>query len=300
MGQPLGRKGDAVVVAVGEGALPLELVERHHGGVAGQHQGACPVLDRTAAGPIGRSACFHRLAPHVGPHEGTLELGMQATLVGKAAWIGERSPAVIVDREVQRLAGIADEMAPDPQVADRQLFATAAIEVEPGTVGGISRGARPDGGGPPIGEVLHQLLPAIDDRQRQVARAVLGGLAGAQRAVVGLARRRHRLERHQSHHQARIVEADEVPRIALLVVRVAGTLRAVELAPKHRDLGDCLRLAHEGRDLLGQHLGGDAAHELMTGRAPRQGWRERGEEQRHGVEQGDQAAASEGHHRRRS
>ena len=117
-------------------------------------------------------------------------------------------------------------------------------------------------------------------------------IARAQDGVVGLAGRRQHVERQHADHALRIVEVDEVAGVALLVVRIAGALGAVELAAEHGDLRDDFGLAHEGGNLLGQDLGADAARELMPGRAPAE--RRTGREQE---QDGQQAAKARAHGR---
>jgi len=65
---------------------------------------------------------------------------------------------------MQRLAGIADIVAPHAEVANQQALASDAVGLEPGAVGGIERVPGGNAGGAPVGEVFYQLLPAIDDR----------------------------------------------------------------------------------------------------------------------------------------
>ena len=100
----------------------------------------------------------------------------------------------------------------------------------------------------PVGEVLPDLLPAVDDRVRQIACLVLRESAGPELRVVRLARHRQLVERQDAHRPCRRRQVDVVAGVALLVVRLARALRSVELAAHQGDLGDSIGRPHEGRD----------------------------------------------------
>src|SRR4029079_4887388 len=71
--QSRGDELDARFVAIGEGALQVELVERLDGGMARLDERPGAVLDRAAAGAIGRCGCLYPRALDVGAHERTFE-----------------------------------------------------------------------------------------------------------------------------------------------------------------------------------------------------------------------------------
>src|SRR4051812_11096948 len=111
-------------------------------------------------------------------------------LGGVAGRVRMIAPAIVVDGDMQGLRGVADVVAPDANIAKRQLLAKPAIGFEPSP---LLRGGRCLGAlhrSAPIGEVLPDLLPAVDDRVRQVAGAVLRKTAGPELRIIGLPRRR--------------------------------------------------------------------------------------------------------------
>jgi len=118
-----------VLRCVGEGALPLGVVERHHGGVAGPAQ--VRVGPRSNSCRTDRSAGLPSPpAPSVGRTKAPSNWGFQAAREKPRGW--GTVPAVIVDQKTCSgwLTSNDGEMAPDAEVADHQLFAAAGIEVE--------------------------------------------------------------------------------------------------------------------------------------------------------------------------
>ena len=130
---------------------------------------ASPRRSAAAAWPI--APCPRRDVP---VHEGAFEIGMHR-FKRIAVGIRELAPAVEMRRHMQGLAAIADIVGPFPQVRQDQGFAAFQVPFHPGLVVCVllhGDGRRLD---PPIGEVLGQLLPAVDDGVGQIADPVAGG-----------------------------------------------------------------------------------------------------------------------------
>ena len=172
---------------------------------------------------------------------------------------------------MHRLAGVARIVTPDTEVADENRLAAPAVGIEPGAIFGADGRLRADGCRTPVTEILHQLLPAIDDGIGQVAGVVLRPALGRESGIVGFPRDRQGLEREHTARQPVVVDMDEVSGIALGIVRITGALRAIELAPQNGDVGDNGGRAQERRQFLGEILCREAAHELMAGCAPGKG-----------------------------
>lgn len=101
-----------------------------------------------------------------------------------------------------------------------------------------------------MGEVLHELLPAVHDRVGQIARLVLCRAPRTKLSIVGLARCWQLVEGYEAHDIAVVPKAHVVPRIAFLVVGLTSAFGAVRLATHHSYIGDGLRRADEGRHVV--------------------------------------------------
>lgn len=128
---------------------------------------------------------------------------------------------------MHRLAGVGDEVAPVAYVAPGQRLAQLELVAEPGAVRARRRGPQPNSQRPPDAEVLPHLLEAVDQRVGQVAGRVLGlatrAGGGALRGVVGLARRRERVQPYDAAlDEALVVDVDVVAGVALGIVDRAG------------------------------------------------------------------------------
>ena len=74
---------------------------------------------------------------------------------------------------------------------------------------------------------------------------------GAQLGVVGLARWRQLGQWHHTHDLAVVAQVDIVARVALSVMDLAGTFRAIQHAAHDSDLCRDLGRADEGRHVVG-------------------------------------------------
>jgi hypothetical protein len=131
---------------------------------------------------------------------------------------------------VQRHAGVAGKVAPVAEIPQDEQFALLAIPVEPGAVGRIERRLGADRRGPPVGEILGELLPADDDLVRKIARLVLAAAARAKLGVVIVARDRQVSQRQDAGNGAVVGQKNVMRGIAGSVVRVARVLVAVGLS----------------------------------------------------------------------
>jgi hypothetical protein len=74
--------------------------------------------------------------------------------VEKPRGLGNDPPAVEVLRYMQRLARVADIVAPDAEIANHQPLPPDAVGLEPGAVRRIERVLGSNEGGAPVGEVF--------------------------------------------------------------------------------------------------------------------------------------------------
>ena len=167
-----------------EAAVLLERVERPDLGEGGEQQRPRLLLDRTVAGaaraglrpqPSGARGCPSRTRPR--NRRGS------SCRCSPRGW-DRLAPAVDMHGDMQRLRGVAVVVAPDADVAQGELLAQPAVGLEPGALLGRGRRLGALDGGAPIGEVLADLLPAVEDGIGQVARLVLVEALGAQQRVV--------------------------------------------------------------------------------------------------------------------
>ncbi len=190
---------------------------------------------------------------------------------GIAVGIGALAPTVIVIGHVQRIGGVADKVGPHAQVFDGLLLTAQAVRRQPRPVRGIGRQLLAGAVGPPIGQVFHQLLPAVDDLIGQPARLPAVGPCRPQGCLeLGAGGRQGRQER-PAQHLALVIAVDEVGRITAGIVQVPGLARAVRLARQLADIARRLRRAQEGRQGGGQRLGRQLADHPMPRIAPGEG-----------------------------
>jgi hypothetical protein len=78
---------------------------------------------------------------------------------------------------MERHAGVAREVAPVAEIPEEKQLAALAVGVEPGPVGRLDRRLGADRRGPPVREILGELIPADDDRVGKIARLVLAARA---------------------------------------------------------------------------------------------------------------------------
>ncbi|MEJ0069272.1 MAG: hypothetical protein WDO24_11695 [Pseudomonadota bacterium] len=171
-------------------------------------------------------------------------------------------------RHMHGLAAVADEMTPIAERADDQELAQLSVAREPDAVLFRRGGALAERVDPPIAEILAQLQPAIDDRIGQIALLVLGRAALAQRAVVGLTRRRQRHQARSAGDQQIVADIHVMAGTVLGVVFHARALRTVGFAAELADLPGHVGAAQEGGNLLGQQRRREAADQPVAGGAP--------------------------------
>ncbi|HZB90031.1 MAG TPA: hypothetical protein VE397_01235 [Stellaceae bacterium] len=197
---------------------------------------------------------------------------------------------------MHRLAAVADEVAPIAEIADRQQLAQLPVAGKPEAVTAPRRpffARRVDA---PMGEILDQLLPAVDDRVIEIAGLVLVAAGLAQQRVVFLARRRQRVERELPRHLGVVIEVHVVAGVALGVMRPAGALGAVRLAAELGDHRRRLAAAQEARNLRREAFDREQADQPVPARAPGPGPAGQDGEQR-GEEKWGQAAGAVAHRR---
>jgi hypothetical protein len=162
----------AVIGRRGKSTGLLELIKRDDLFLCRDQIVRRPALDRTTAVAIRRELGGNVLRRDLAPHDNVFKQGADAR--GREALrVGIVPPAVGVDRHAHRLAAVADEMGEQPEVSDREAFADPLVLQEPSSLGGCLRVARAGDIRAPMGEIHHHLLPRIDDRVRQIARAIL-------------------------------------------------------------------------------------------------------------------------------
>ena len=91
--------------------------------LGGEKIGAHARLDRARIVGGGRHQRRDVVLRDMRAHEGAFELRVHALLGREAVRIGNIAPAVVMHRDMHRLARVADEMRPEAEIADRQLFA---------------------------------------------------------------------------------------------------------------------------------------------------------------------------------
>src|SRR5262249_35022209 len=133
-------------------------------------------------------------------HERAFERRMNAR-VCEAVGIGEIAPAVEVDGHVHGLAGVGDEMAPVPNVADDELFAQSQVEPKILTVRLLPGGLQPCFECTPHAEVLAQLLKAVEDLVWEIASGILS-LCRSSGALLSIEELASRRQASQWHHAA--------------------------------------------------------------------------------------------------
>jgi hypothetical protein len=128
-----------------------------------------------------------------------------------------------VNGDVHRLARVGDEVAPVADVADDQLLPQLKLKPEIGPVGIGGCGLQTYAERSPDGEVLAELLEAVEQRIWQVATILClpsraGG--GALQRVELLPCGRQLVERdHTAEDDTVVIDVNEMPRIALGIVR---------------------------------------------------------------------------------
>src|SRR5262249_38409457 len=118
------------------------------------------LLDRAAEVRIGPHLRGHFADIDVIADQLAFEIGVKLGRRGIMVRVGERSPAVEMNREMERLTAVPDEMAPNADIAQDQHLAPMPILGEPRAVfgggGALLAGARDA----PIGEILPFRSPA--------------------------------------------------------------------------------------------------------------------------------------------
>ena len=218
------------------------------------------------------------------PHERPLERRVDPSL-RIAIGIVVSAPPVEVHRHVHRLAAIGDEMAPIPDVPQRQLLPQRDLIPEIGDIARRRRRRQPGLQRPPHAEILPHLLEPVQQLIRQIARRILILSSRAHRRplrrVERLARRRQRADGHGSaQHEPVVVDVDVMTVVPLGIVhraagrrprRVQQHARGLALVGFRPELADELRRrrsAHERRQIRRQVLDRQRADADMAGMAP--------------------------------
>ncbi len=171
---------------------------------------------------------------------------------------------------MQGLAGVADIVGPDAEVLNGLRLAPLAVALQPRLVGRVLLQPHGRHVGAPIGEVLGQLLPAVDDRIGQEARLAAFGPRGPERGLVVGPGRRQGAERRPPEDPALVVEVHEVPWVAHVVVHLARAAPPVRLTRQLAHVGRNARRPQEFGDLARQGLDAEFADDAVAGVAPRQ------------------------------
>src|SRR5262249_60361006 len=142
--------------------------------------------------------------------------------------VGERSPAVEMNREMERLTAVPDEMAPNADIAQDQHLAPMPILGEPRAVfgggGALLAGARDA----PIGEILRQPLPSVGDCVRKKTGLVLILTLGLQGGIECLPALRQRVD-WDAERCALVIEVEKMPAIVIRILAFSGAAQAVGL-----------------------------------------------------------------------
>ena len=169
-----------------------------------------------------------------------------------------------------RLRAVADIVGQDADVAQDQGLATLTVGAVPGLLARVR--LAPLGGGQhaPVGEVTAQVLIGVHHGVGQIAGVVdAEARLGQGRVIVGLQPRQGVDGRAVGVHcEAVVVEVDEVGRVALAVMRLAGALPAIRLARQFADVSDRGRSPQEGRQVVAQGPHGRDADQAVAGIAP--------------------------------
>ncbi|MNS92178.1 hypothetical protein D3C72_1263040 [compost metagenome] len=195
---------------------------------------------------------------------------MGAARVGEALGVGIVAPAVEVDRHVVRLRAVADVVGQHADVAQDQGLAAFAVGAVPGLLAGVALTALGGGQDTPVGEIAAQVLIGVHQGVGQIADLVdLDARLHQGRVEVRFEPRQGVDVRAAGRHRmAVVVKVDEVGRVALAVMRLAGALPAIRLARQFADVGDRGRGPQEGRQVVAQGPHGRDADQAVAGIAP--------------------------------